>query len=104
MTDGEHNPEYDHEVFLGGEEEARQYAELTPEQSKERLRYINWLGSCSYIYIQLFSAHSAQDQICAIMLCSQGLCTHFGHMQAIDDCFNFCISSVASFVFYGLHL
>jgi len=32
----EHNPEYDHEAFLG-KEEARAFEELTPEESKERL-------------------------------------------------------------------
>jgi len=32
----EHNPEYDHEAFLG-KEEAREFEELTPEESKERL-------------------------------------------------------------------
>lgn len=31
-----HNPEYDHEAFLG-KQEARVYEELTPEQSKQRL-------------------------------------------------------------------
>ncbi|XP_066926347.1 calumenin-like [Clytia hemisphaerica] len=32
----EHNPEYDHEAFLG-KEEAREFEELSPEESKERL-------------------------------------------------------------------
>lgn len=32
----EHNPEYDHEAFVG-KDQARQFEELTPEQSKERL-------------------------------------------------------------------
>ncbi|CAL1283651.1 unnamed protein product [Larinioides sclopetarius] len=31
-----HNPQYDHEAFLG-EEEARKFDELSPEESKERL-------------------------------------------------------------------
>lgn len=32
----EHNPEYDHEAFLG-KEEAKEYDELSPEESKKRL-------------------------------------------------------------------
>lgn len=32
----EHNPDYDHEAFLG-EDEARTFDQLTPEESKERL-------------------------------------------------------------------
>ncbi|VDO94197.1 unnamed protein product, partial [Soboliphyme baturini] len=36
FKDGVHNPEYDRQAFLG-EEEAKKYKELTPEQSKERL-------------------------------------------------------------------
>ena len=32
----EHNPEYDHEAFLG-KEGTRTFEELTPEQSKKRL-------------------------------------------------------------------
>jgi len=35
-ADHEHNPEYDHEAFVG-KDQARQFEELTPEQSKERL-------------------------------------------------------------------
>ena len=31
----EHNPDYDHEAFLG--EDAKEFDELTPEESKERL-------------------------------------------------------------------
>ncbi|XP_043193940.1 calumenin-like [Amphibalanus amphitrite] len=34
----EHNPDYDHEAFLG--EEAKEFDELTPEESKERLALI----------------------------------------------------------------
>jgi hypothetical protein len=33
----EHNPDYDHEAFLG-KEEADKFKELTPEQSKEKLK------------------------------------------------------------------
>lgn len=33
---GKHNAEYDHEAFLG-KEEAHQFDQLTPEQSKEKL-------------------------------------------------------------------
>ena len=33
--DEEHNPDYDHEAFLG--EEAKEFDELSPEESKERL-------------------------------------------------------------------
>ena len=36
FADEEHNPEYDHEAFLG-KDEARDFEELTPEESKERL-------------------------------------------------------------------
>jgi hypothetical protein len=32
----DHNPDYDHEAFLG-EEEAHTFDELTPEESKKRL-------------------------------------------------------------------
>ena len=32
----EHNPEFDHEAFVG-KEEAREFEELTPEESKEKL-------------------------------------------------------------------
>ena len=35
----EHNPEYDHEAFLG-KEEAREFEELSPEESKEKLGYL----------------------------------------------------------------
>ncbi|XP_065835492.1 calumenin-like [Oscarella lobularis] len=35
--DGEHNPVYDHEAFLG-RDEAAEFDELHPEESKERLR------------------------------------------------------------------
>ena len=31
----EHNPDYDHEAFLG--DEAKEFDELSPEESKERL-------------------------------------------------------------------
>lgn len=34
----EHNPDYDHEAFLG-EDEARTFDQLTPEESKDRLRW-----------------------------------------------------------------
>jgi len=34
--DHDHNPEYDHEAFLG-KDEARSFEELTPEESKKRL-------------------------------------------------------------------
>jgi len=36
FAEGEHNAKYDHEAFVGAEE-AAQYENLTPEQSKERL-------------------------------------------------------------------
>jgi hypothetical protein len=32
----DHDPNYDHEAFLG-EEEAHEYDELSPEESKEKL-------------------------------------------------------------------
>ena len=35
----DHNPDYDHEAFLG-EEEAREFDQLTPEESKRRLGLI----------------------------------------------------------------
>ncbi|CAG5132821.1 unnamed protein product [Candidula unifasciata] len=36
---GEHNPDYDHEAFLG-EEQAKKFDQLTPEESKSRLAII----------------------------------------------------------------
>lgn len=39
FQDGSHNPDYDHEAFLG-EDEARTFDQLTPEESKERLSKI----------------------------------------------------------------
>ena len=33
--DDEHNPDYDHEAFLG--DEAKEFDDLSPEESKERL-------------------------------------------------------------------
>lgn len=36
FTGEEHNPEYDHEAFLG-KEDAKEFEELSPEESKERL-------------------------------------------------------------------
>jgi len=32
----EHNPEYDHEAFLG-EEQAREFDQLSPDESRRRL-------------------------------------------------------------------
>ena len=43
-SEHEHNKEYDHEAFLG-QEEARKFEELTPEQSKERLEYVSNMRS-----------------------------------------------------------
>ncbi|XP_061174316.1 calumenin-like isoform X3 [Saccostrea echinata] len=37
--EGEHNPDYDHEAFLG-KDEAKTFDQLTPEESKERLGII----------------------------------------------------------------
>ena len=34
--DEDHNPEYDHEAFLG-REESRTFDQLSPEESKEKL-------------------------------------------------------------------
>lgn len=39
FIDGEHNPKYDHEAFLG--EEAKQFDDLTPEESRRRLGYVH---------------------------------------------------------------
>lgn len=39
FQEGEHNPDYDHEAFLG-EDEARTFDQLTPEESKIRLSKI----------------------------------------------------------------
>lgn len=39
-----HNPEYDHEAFLG--EEAKTFDQLTPEESKRRLGYVLGLTYC----------------------------------------------------------
>lgn len=33
---GEHNPDYDHEAFLG-KDEAKTFDQLTPDESKDRL-------------------------------------------------------------------
>lgn len=41
FIDGEHNPKYDHEAFLG--EEAKQFDDLTPEESRRRLGYVHKL-------------------------------------------------------------
>ncbi|ODM97252.1 Calumenin [Orchesella cincta] len=38
FMDGEHNPKYDHEAFLG--EDAKQFDDLTPEESRRRLGLI----------------------------------------------------------------
>ena len=35
FDDDEHNPDYDHDAFLG--DEADEFDKLTPEESKERL-------------------------------------------------------------------
>lgn len=35
--DHEHNPEYDHEAFLGGKEEAAEFDDYDPEESKKKL-------------------------------------------------------------------
>lgn len=35
FNEGDHNPEYDHEAFLG--KEKKTFDQLTPEESKERL-------------------------------------------------------------------
>lgn len=35
-ADDEHSPDYDHEAFLG-KEEAQEFDQLTPEESKSRL-------------------------------------------------------------------
>ena len=48
--EAEHNPEYDHEAFLG-REEAKTFDELTPEESKERLGLVNDGWSCFDIFI-----------------------------------------------------
>lgn len=37
---GEHNVDYDHEAFLGGDEQADEFDQLTPEESKARLTKI----------------------------------------------------------------
>ncbi|XP_029434096.1 reticulocalbin-2 isoform X2 [Rhinatrema bivittatum] len=39
-ADGEHNAEYDRETFLGGEEEAEEFAKLSPEEQLQRLKSI----------------------------------------------------------------
>lgn len=38
--DGEHNTDYDKKMFLGGEEEADDFAELSPEEQLKRLKSI----------------------------------------------------------------
>jgi len=35
----EHNPDYDHEAFVG-REEAKAYDDLTPEESQQRLGWV----------------------------------------------------------------
>lgn len=46
----EHNPDYDHEAFLG-EDEARAFDQLTPEESVKRLRYddMTFVSTWSFI-------------------------------------------------------
>ncbi|XP_033119967.1 calumenin-B-like isoform X2 [Anneissia japonica] len=39
-TDGEHNVEYDHQAFLGGEKAAKAFEELTESESKKKLAKI----------------------------------------------------------------
>ncbi|XP_068098259.1 reticulocalbin-2 [Hyperolius riggenbachi] len=39
-VNGEHNTDYDKKMFLGGEEEAEEFAELSPEEQLKRLRSI----------------------------------------------------------------
>uniref|UniRef100_A0A8D0HEX1 Reticulocalbin-2 n=1 Tax=Sphenodon punctatus TaxID=8508 RepID=A0A8D0HEX1_SPHPU len=39
-VNGEHHPEYDREALLGGEEEAEEYAKLSPEEQQKRLKAI----------------------------------------------------------------
>lgn len=36
-----HNPDYDHEAFLGNDKKT--FDQLTPEESKERLGYVRFL-------------------------------------------------------------
>ena len=43
----EHNSEYDHEAFLG-KDEAKVYDELTPEESKEKLAWVDFLTTFSF--------------------------------------------------------
>lgn len=43
----EHNPEYDHEAFLG-EEDAKSFDQLTPEESKTRLAWVESPENCQF--------------------------------------------------------
>lgn len=38
--DGEHNIEFDHEAIIGSVKEAEEYDQLTPEESKKRLKLL----------------------------------------------------------------
>lgn len=49
FVDDEHNPDYDHEAFLG-EDEARTFDQLTPEESKDRLRYCMNTSNVDFVY------------------------------------------------------
>lgn len=44
----EHNPDYDHEAFLG--EEAKSFDQLSPEESKERLGFVRKASKSSVWY------------------------------------------------------
>jgi hypothetical protein len=43
-ADGEHNPEFDHEAFAG-HDGAAEFDDLTPDQSKEKLRWVQSQGA-----------------------------------------------------------
>ncbi len=40
----EHNPQYDHEAFLG-KEDAQTFDQLSPKEAKRRLGYVNVLSN-----------------------------------------------------------
>jgi len=49
--EGNHNAEYDHEAFLG--DEATQFDDLTPEESKRRLGWAKWINFKLYYHFNI---------------------------------------------------
>ena len=49
-NDGHHNPEFDHEAFLG-KEDAQKFDSLSPEESKRRLGFAEQISETAIIYL-----------------------------------------------------